>query len=185
MKKKKEMEVPKSRRLLRMSIELAAQSERLVLLNEVGCVDDVIQVAEQLCVKLGNLIAFAKYTITCGTITGGDFYASSYVYDGDSVDRSCIICRNCFPTEERAEQVAEKMRFLLRLEQLHDMICPDYVPDYGDDETKYHIYFSHLQGKYNISCSTSWENPCMVAFDTKENALKATGILNKELEESK
>lgn len=125
------------------------------------------------------------YTITCGTITGGDFYASSYVYNGDSVDRSCIICRNCFPTEEHAEQVAEKMRFLLRLEQLHDMICPDYVPDYGDDETKYHIYFSHLQGKYNISCSTSWENPCMVAFDTKENALKATEILNKELEESK
>lgn len=60
MKKKKEVEVPKSRRLLRMAIELAAQSERLVLLNEVGCVDDVIQVAEQLCVKLGNLIAFAK-----------------------------------------------------------------------------------------------------------------------------
>lgn len=60
MKKKKEVEVPKSRRLLRMAIELAAQSERLVLLNEVGCVDDVIQVAEQLCVRLGNLIAFAK-----------------------------------------------------------------------------------------------------------------------------
>ena len=60
MKKKKEMEVPKSRRLLNMAIELAAQSERLVLLNEVGCVDDVIQAAERLCVKLGNLIAFAK-----------------------------------------------------------------------------------------------------------------------------
>lgn len=60
MKKKKEVEVPKSRRLLSMAIEFAAQSERLVLLNEVGCVDDVIQGAEQLCVKLGNLIAFAK-----------------------------------------------------------------------------------------------------------------------------
>ena len=60
MKKKKEVKVPKSRQLLSMAIELAAQSERLVLLNEVGCVDDVIQVAEQLCGKLGNLIAFAK-----------------------------------------------------------------------------------------------------------------------------
>lgn len=48
------------RQLLSMAIELAAQSERLVLLNEVGCVDDVIQAAERLCVKLGNLIAFAK-----------------------------------------------------------------------------------------------------------------------------
>ena len=62
MKKKKEVEVPKSRRLLSMAIEFAAQSERLVLLNEVGCVDDVIQGAEQLCVKLGNLdlIAFSN-----------------------------------------------------------------------------------------------------------------------------
>lgn len=60
MKKKKEVKVPKSRQLLSMAIELAAQSERLVLLNEVGCVDDVIQAAEQLCGKLGNLIAFAK-----------------------------------------------------------------------------------------------------------------------------
>ena len=32
---------------------------------------------------------------------------------------------NFFPTKERAEQVAEKMRLLLRLEQLHDMLCPD------------------------------------------------------------
>lgn len=47
MKQKKEAEVPKNRKLLSMAIELAAQSERLVLLNEVGCVDDVIQVAER------------------------------------------------------------------------------------------------------------------------------------------
>lgn len=47
MKQKKEAEVPKNRQLLSMAIELAAQSERLVLLNEVGCVDDVIQVAER------------------------------------------------------------------------------------------------------------------------------------------
>ena len=47
MKQKKEAEVPKNRQLLSMAIELAAQSERLVLLNEVGCVDDVIQVEER------------------------------------------------------------------------------------------------------------------------------------------
>ena len=93
---------------------------------------------------------------------------------------------NFFRTRERAEQVAEKMRLLLRLEQLHDMLCPDYVPDYeDDDEVKYHVYFNHLQGKYNISCSTSRENPCMVAFDTKENIEKAAEILNKEMRESK
>lgn len=60
MKQQKEAEVPKNRQLLHMAIELAVQSEQLVLLNEVGCVDDVIQAAERLCVKLGNLIALAK-----------------------------------------------------------------------------------------------------------------------------
>lgn len=93
---------------------------------------------------------------------------------------------NFFPTKERAEQVAEKMRLLLRLERLHDMLCPDYVPDYeDDDEVKYHVYFNHFLDRYDISYSTSRENPCMVAFDTKENVEKAAEILNKELEESK
>lgn len=96
-------------------------------------------------------------------------------------DNMLISCGNYFRTAERAEQVAEKVRLLLRLEQLHDMICPDYVPDYKGDETKYHLYFSHLQGKYEVSCSTSWENPCMVVFDTEKNAQKAAEILNREL----
>lgn len=108
-----------------------------------------------------------------------------YTYCEDSIDEYNIQLGNCFRTKERAEQVAEKMRMLLRLEQLHDMLCPDYEPDYeDDDEVKFHVYFSHFLDRYDISYSTSRENPCMVAFDTKENALKATEILNKELEES-
>ncbi len=107
-------------------------------------------------------------------------------YCEDSIDEFNIRFGNCFRTKERAEQVARKIRLLLRLEQLHDMLCPDYEPDYeDDDEVKYHVYFNHLQGKYNISCSTSRENPCMVAFDTKENIEKAAEILNKEMRESK
>lgn len=105
-------------------------------------------------------------------------------YNGKS-DRYNFEIGNCFRTRERAEQVAEKMRLLLRLEQLHDMICPDYVPDYeDDDEVKYHVYFGHSRGRYDISRSIRWENPCMAVFDTEENAEKAAEILNKELEES-
>lgn len=104
-----------------------------------------------------------------------------FTYCGDSIDESNIQFGNCFQTKKRAEQVAEKVRLLLRLEQLHDMLCPDYVPDYKGDETKYHLYFSHVQGKYEVSCSTSWENPCMAVFYTEKNAQKAAEILNKEL----
>ena len=114
-----------------------------------------------------------------------DFTIDSWENVDDDTDKRNFRIGNCFRTKERAEQVAKKMRLLLRLEQLHDMLCPDYVPDYKGDETKYHLYFSHVQGKYEVSCSTSWENPCMVVFDTEKNAQKAAEILNKELEESK
>ena len=108
-----------------------------------------------------------------------------YTYCEDSIDEYNIQLGNCFRTKERAEQVTKKMRLLLRLEQLHDMLCPDYVPDYeDDDEVKSYVYFDHFLDRYDISYSTRRENPCMVAFDTKKNALKAAEILNKELEES-
>lgn len=111
--------------------------------------------------------------------------AVQYIYYGDGIDEVNIPSGNCFKTKKRAEQVAKKMRLLLRLEQLHDMLCPDYVPDYeDDDEVKSHVYFDHSLDRYDISYSTRRENPCMLAFDTKKNALKAAEILNKELEES-
>ena len=100
----------------------------------------------------------------------------------DPVDDKLIKVGNCFKTRERAKQVAKKMRLLLRLEQLHDMLCPDYVPDWKDSRLKYRVYFSHFQGKYGVNCSNNIEDPCVVVFDTNENAEKAAEILNKELE---
>lgn len=111
--------------------------------------------------------------------------AVKYIYCGDGIDEVNIPSGNCFKTKKRAEQVAKKMRMLLRLEQLHDMLCPDYVPDWKDDRLKFYVYFDHEQGKYDTSCSTGIENQCMVVFDTNENAEKAAEILNKEMRESK
>ncbi len=101
-------------------------------------------------------------------------------YNGEE-DRYNFEIGNCFRTGERAEQVAEKMRLLLRLEQLHDQLCPDYVPDWESDEAKFYVYFSHIQNNWRVSFSTAWWYPCMVVFDTEKNAQKAAEILNKEL----
>lgn len=111
--------------------------------------------------------------------------AVQYIYCGDDIDEVNIPSGNCFKTKKRAEQVAKKMRMLLRLEQLHDMLCPDYVPDWEGDRLKFQIYFSHSQGEYGKSCSTGIESPCMAVFDTEENAEKAAEILNKEMRKSK
>lgn len=108
-----------------------------------------------------------------------------YIYIGDDIDESCILSGDYFPTRERAEQVAEKMRLLLRLEQLHDMLCPDYEPDWGSGEAMYCLYYDHsssrwaVDGWYDCNCRVNG-----AYFDTKENADKAAEILNKELEES-
>lgn len=116
---------------------------------------------------------------------GIGFTIDSWENVDDDTDKRNFRIGNCFPTEERAEQVAKKMRLLLRLEQLHDMLCPDYVPDWEGDRLKFQIYFSHSQGEYGKSCSTGIESPCMAVFDTEENAEKAAEILNKEMRESK
>ena len=92
---------------------------------------------------------------------------------------------NFFPTEERAEQVAKKMRLLLRLEQLHDQLCPDYVPDWNNDgELKFCLGYDHADDCWLADDFNVTQYPT-VYFDTNENAEKAAEILNKEMRESK
>ena len=113
------------------------------------------------------------------------FLSHSFCNMNDDVDSYNFEIGNYFPTEERAEQVAKKMRMLLRLEQLHDMLCPDYVPDWKDDRLKFYVYFDHEQGNLNITASSFCDTLSLVAFETRENAKKAAKILNEELEETK
>ena len=115
-----------------------------------------------------------------------DFFPHSFCNQDDEVDSYNFEIGNCFRTEERAERVAKKMRLLLRLEQLHDMLCPDYVPDFGSGEATYCLYYDYssshwaAEGWYDCNCRVNGPY-----FDTIENAEKAAEILNKELEESK
>ena len=109
-----------------------------------------------------------------------------YTYCEDSIDEYNIQLGNCFRTKERAEQVTKKMRLLLRLEQLHDILCPDYEPDWGSGEATYCLYYDHsssrwaVDGWYDCNCRVNG-----AYFDTLENAEKVAEILNKELEKSK
>lgn len=114
------------------------------------------------------------------------FLSHSFYNMNDDVDSYNFEIGNCFPTKERAEQVAKKMRLLLRLEQLHDMLCPDYVPDFGSGEATYFLYYDYssshwaAEGWYDCNCRVNGPY-----FDTLENAEKAAEILNKEMRESK
>lgn len=113
---------------------------------------------------------------------GNTLETGKYLNWDDSIDDKLITAGNCFLTRERAEQVAEKMRLLLRLEQLHDMLCPDYVPDWNNiRELKFCLAYSYYNNCWEVSCCEH----SAVYFDTEENAQKAAEILNKEMKSSK
>ena len=115
-----------------------------------------------------------------------DFGVMDKVKGTTSFETDRISNGNCFKTKKRAEQVAKKIRLLLRLEQLHDMLCPDYVPDFGSGEATYCLYYDYssshwaAEGWYDCNCRVNGPY-----FDTLENAEKAAEILNKEMRESK
>lgn len=89
---------------------------------------------------------------------------------------------NYFHTKERAEEVADKINFLLKLERLHDTFCPDYKPDWEDGKLKWYIPFEHTDKQYVTNWSTRYEKCATVYFDSLETAEKVCEILNKELE---
>ena len=120
-----------------------------------------------------------KYFYIGNTLETGKYFNGGY-----PVDDKLITVGNCFRTKERAEQVAEKIRLLLRLEQLHDMICPDYVPDWENEKDKFCLCCLHEEKQWSVESWLFFENQGFVWFDTFENAEKAAEILNKELEES-
>lgn len=113
-----------------------------------------------------------------------DFTIDSWENVDDDTDKRNFRIGNCFPTEERAEQVARKMRLLLRLEQLHDMLCPDYEPDWNSKEEKLCLFYNHWARYWQGKKVWAFEEYPTAYFDTEENLIKAMGILEKELEES-
>ena len=63
--------------------------------------------------------------------------------DGSELHKKRFENNNYFHTEERAEEVADKINFLLKLERLHDIYCPDYKPNWNNEwESKFYIFYN-------------------------------------------
>ena len=91
---------------------------------------------------------------------------------------------NCFPTKERAEEVAKKIRMLLKLERYHDMFCPDYVPDWSSDDTKHIVCYDEGEKQWGCDRIFISRDAAQVYFDSKETAQKVCDLLNGEDEEN-
>lgn len=100
------------------------------------------------------------------------------------IDNVRCINNNYFKTYERAQEVADKINFLLKLERLHDIFCPDFVPNFNDfNILKYTIYRDHSNKIYRAIACYSSEHRTQVFFPSGEIAQKVCDILNKELEQ--
>lgn len=99
------------------------------------------------------------------------------------VDNNCYNLPNYFHTKKRAQEVADKIKFLIKLERLHDIYCPDYKPDWNSTERKYLVYFDHSKRKYGWDTFSYSEYAGAIYFPTKEIAQKVCDVLNKERKE--
>jgi hypothetical protein len=117
-------------------------------------------------------------------ITSGKARADTSYEDNDEIDDARFDNNNYFKTCERAQEVADKINFLLKLERLHDRFCPEYVPDWKTCTGKWSIYFNSCSNIYDYCVTLSSQNEQQVYFPTEEITKKVCDILNKEREGS-
>lgn len=122
---------------------------------------------------------------SCYSFIVFDIDGVNVAYDkdiGSIIDISRFETNNYFHTKERAEEVASKINFLLKLERLHDIYCPDYVPDWDDFSTfKYSVIYNPAEKRWYQTVAGVIET--CTYFPTREIAQKVCDILNAELKE--
>lgn len=99
---------------------------------------------------------------------------------GYSVDNNKYNANNYFYTKERAQEVVDKINALLKLERLHDIYCPDYIPDWDSLGEKYLVCYSHDWHRYMCVECNQRESAQLTYFPTAAIAQKVRDILNKE-----
>ena len=74
----------------------------------------------------------------------------AFDFDEDNENNMKILSiGNCFKTRERAEQVANKIKFLLRLEFLHDKYCPGFLNE-QDYKKSFSIFRDSEEQEYQV-----------------------------------
>lgn len=83
-------------------------------------------------------------------------------------------------TREHLEWYTDNvLRVQNKLMQLHELLCPDYFPDWGDNyKSKFYLYYNY---NHNVWEYDNWWTYCdCVVYFTEEAAEKACEILNRE-----
>ena len=108
----------------------------------------------------------------------GSFYIDDCYYDDDNYYDS----RNYFLSENSAEYFLSAIDELKKLQHLHEIYCPDYVPNWNnEDEKKFGIVFNKLEHKYQYTSVAGCYKLNDIYFDSRETASKVCDRMNKDL----
>lgn len=118
----------------------------------------------------------------CFAVNGLDSHIAMITFEKDYVAYPFSFYRNynVWKTTTRAEEVFNKTKLLWLMEQIHDIICPDYKPNWEDNsEEKYTIYFDSNNNEWEWSYNYyNGVCPTFTYFETEEHAKQACEILN-------
>lgn len=116
-----------------------------------------------------------EYYYTVAVDRGKATAISTYDKHGNYYDDTRFENNNYFLTEERAKEVAEKINTLLKFERIYDMLCPDYKPDWNDDDiSKCNISTDYRTGAIDYQSWYAKKMPTVTYFseDKIEDAIK-------------
>lgn len=128
---------------------------------------------------------------TVGDLGRGDKYLYFYTtgdileneFEGNEYDDQLFNIGNMFIPKRSSEEHLKwyrdnVLRVQNKLMQLHELLCPDYFPDWGDgDEPKFYLY-NYKRNAWE--CSSRLAYCDHVVYFTQEAAKKACEILNRE-----
>lgn len=101
------------------------------------------------------------------------------IEEDDMISKMLFNANNYFYTKEEAQNILGKIQFMRKLQRLKDIYCPDYVPDWSDDQYKYTVEYDHEDSQWLTSCNLSLDGN-LIYFESREIANKVCDILNAE-----
>lgn len=109
----------------------------------------------------------------------GTFYIDE---DNDGMTTDLYQNMDYFLSEDSAKYLLSAIYELKKLQHLHEIYCPDYVPDWdNEDEKKFGIVFNKLEHKYQYTNVAGCYKLNDIYFDSRETASKVCDRMNENL----
>lgn len=118
------------------------------------------------------------YINSIGRIASNTYYLGSCPFDNYRIDFNNAY-RSNNKTQEHLEWYRDNiLKVQNKLMQLHELLCPDYCPNWNDGNIKWFVYYDCYDKKFE------WDyykkTPVFTVYFTQEAAEKACEILNRE-----